>query len=276
MTIKIKTQSEIEKMRIVGKMAANVLEMITPHVKPGVTTAELNDLCHNYIVNGLNAVPAPLNYKVSGHSQPFPKSVCTSVNQVVCHGIPRANEKLKNGNIINIDVTVIHDGYHGDTSKMFFVGNPSNQAEDRRSQRLIKVTQECLYLGIMQAIPGNTLNDIGRAIEQHAINNNYSVVEEYCGHGIGANFHEEPQIMHYETSENNIVIQPGMIFTIEPMINAGGSKIVRINERIGGIAYDWRIETADGKNSAQWEHTILITEKGNEVLTKREEETNLT
>lgn len=276
MTIKIKSKAQIESMRIAGKMAANVLEMITPYVKPGVTTAELNDICHDYIVNKLNAVPAPLNYAVSGHAQPFPKSICTSVNQVVCHGIPRASEKLKNGNILNIDITVIKDGYHGDTSKMFFIGNPSNKQEDRQALRLIKVTQECLYLGIEQAKPGNTLNHIGRAIEMHARANKFSVVQEYCGHGIGEEFHEEPQVMHYATDENNIEIKPGMIFTIEPMINAGTSKIVKVNERIGGLVYDWRIETADGKLSAQWEHTILITENGNEILTKREEEPNIT
>ena len=276
MTIKIKTQEEIALMRTVGKMAAQVLEMIGPYVKPGVTTAELNDICHDYIVNKLNAIPAPLNYRVQGHSNPYPKSICTSVNQVVCHGIPRASEKLKNGNILNIDVTVIKDGYHGDTSKMFFVGNPSNKQEDKQAQRLMKVTQECLYLGIAQAKPGNTLNDIGRAIERHARANKFSIVEEYCGHGIGNEFHEDPQVMHYETSENKIEIKPGMIFTIEPMINAGSSKIMRVKERIGGKDYDWRIETADGKLSAQWEHTILITDNGNEVLTKREEEFNIT
>lgn len=271
MTIKIKTQDEINKMRIAGKLAAEVLEMITPFVKPGITTAELNDICHDYIVNKQNAIPAPLNYKVSGHSQPYPKSICTSVNQVVCHGIPRASEKLKNGNIINIDVTVIKDGYHGDTSKMFFVGTPSNQ-NDKLAQRLIRVTQECMYLGIEQAKPGNTLNAIGKAIEKHAKANKFSVVTDYCGHGIGSEFHEDPQVMHFDTPDNDIEIKPGMIFTIEPMINAGSSKIVRVHEKINGKDYDWRIETADGKLSAQWEHTILITENGNEILTKRVDE----
>jgi methionyl aminopeptidase len=275
MTIKIKTADEIAKMRIAGQLAAQVLEMIEPYVKPGVTTGELNDICHDYIVNKQKAIPAPLNYKVSGHSQPYPKSICTSVNQVVCHGIPRASEKLKNGSIINIDVTVIKDGYHGDTSKMYFVGKPANNAADKLAMRLIKVTQECMYLGIAQAKPGNTLNAIGKAIEQHAKANKFSIVEEYCGHGIGNEFHEEPQVMHYETDENNIEIKPGMIFTIEPMINAGGNKIIRVHEKIGGKDYDWRIETADGKLSAQWEHTILITENGHEVLTKRAEEQNL-
>lgn len=272
MTIKIKNSAEIEKMRVAGNLAAQVLEMITPYVKPGVTTAELNDLCHSYIVNQQKAIPAPLNYMSSGHSLPFPKSICTSVNAVVCHGIPRANEKLKNGNIVNIDVTVIKDGYHGDTSKMFFVGIPTNQQEDQVAQRLIRVTQECLYLGIAAAKPGNTLNAIGKVIAQHASANKFSVVEEYCGHGIGAEFHEDPQVMHFETADNDIEIKPGMIFTIEPMINAGGKKIKRVNEKINGKNYDWRIETADGKFSAQWEHTILITATGAEVLTKRSEE----
>lgn len=276
MTIKIKTAEQIAKMRIAGHLAAQVLEMITPYVKPGITTGEINDICHDYIVNQLKAIPAPLNYKVSGHAQPFPKSICTSVNQVVCHGIPRASEKLKQGSILNIDVTVIKDGFHGDTSKMFFVGTPSNNNADKAAQRLIKVTQECMYLGIEQAKPGNTLNAIGRAIEQHAKANKFSIVEEYCGHGIGDEFHEEPQVMHFETDENNIEIKPGMIFTIEPMINLGSSKIVKVHEKINGKDYDWRIETADGKLSAQWEHTILITEKGNEVLTKRAEEAILT
>lgn len=276
MTIKIKTPEQISKMRIAGKMAAEVLEMIGTYIKPGVTTGELNDICHEYIVNKLKAIPAPLNYYSSSHKQPFPKSICTSVNEVVCHGIPRASEKLKNGNILNIDVTVIKDGYHGDTSKMYFVGTPTNKQEDKQALRLMKVTQECLYLGIAAAKPGNTLNDIGIAIERHAKANKFSIVEEYCGHGIGDEFHEEPQIMHYSTPENNIVIKPGMIFTIEPMINAGSNKIVRIKERISGLDYDWRIATADGKLSAQWEHTILITDNGHEVLTKREEESNLT
>lgn len=272
MTIKIKTAEEIAKMRVAGRLAAEVLEMITPFVKVGVTTGELNDICHNYIVNKQKAIPAPLNYSVQGHSNPFPRSICTSLNEVVCHGIPRASEKLKNGYILNIDVTVIKDGYHGDTSKMFFVGNPGNNQQDQLAQKLMRVTQECLYYGIAQAKPGNTLNHIGKAIEKHAKANKFSIVEEYCGHGIGNEFHEEPQIMHFDTKENNIEIKPGMIFTIEPMINAGGAKIKRVHERINGLDYDWRIETADGKSSAQWEHTILITENGNEVLTKREEE----
>lgn len=276
MTIKIKTAAEIEKMRTAGRLAAEVLEMIGPYVQPGVTTDELNDICHNYIVNKQKAIPAPLNYKVNGHSQPYPKSICTSVNEVVCHGIPRASEKLKNGNIINIDVTVIKDGYHGDTSKMFFVGKPANKNEDRLAQRLIRVTQECLYLGIAQAMPGNTLNDIGRVIAKHAHDNKFSVVEEYCGHGIGNEFHEDPQVMHFETSDNDIEIKPGMIFTIEPMINAGSRKIKSVTERINGKDYDWKIVTADGQLSAQWEHTILITDNGNEILTKREEERAIT
>jgi methionyl aminopeptidase len=276
MTIKIKTAEEIAKMRIAGKLAAQVLEMIEPFVIPGVTTEELNNICHDYIVNKQNAIPAPLNYKVQGHAQPYPKSICTSVNEVICHGIPRASEKLKNGSIINIDVTVIKDGYHGDTSKMYYVGKPANKREDQLALRLMRVTQECLYLGIQQAKPGNTLNDIGKAIARHAHSNKFSVVEEYCGHGIGSGFHEEPQIMHFDTTENNIEIKPGMIFTIEPMINAGSKKIKSVTEKINGKDYDWKIVTHDGQLSAQWEHTILITENGNEVLTKREEEQTLT
>ncbi len=190
--------------------------------------------------------------------------------------IPRASEKLKNGNILNIDVTVIKDGYHGDTSKMFFVGAPTRgNPHDDLALRLMKVTKQCLYLGIAQALPGNNLNDIGKAIEKHARENKFSIVEEYCGHGIGSEFHEEPQVMHFDSKENNAQIKPGMVFTIEPMINAGGNRIKRVHEKIGGVDYDWRIETADGGLSAQWEHTILITADGNEVLTRRKEETGL-
>ena len=259
MGIKIKTADEIAKMRVAGKLAAQVLEMIEPFVQPGISTEELNRICHDYIVNVQKAIPAPLNYRG------FPKSICTSINDVICHGIPSASQKLKNSDIINIDVTVIKDGYHGDTSKMFFVGKPSNNDKDRKALKLMRVTQECLYRGIAQAKPGKLLNDIAREIETHARANNFTVVQEYCGHGIGDEFHEDPQVLHYVNEENNVVIQPGMIFTIEPMINAG-------NRHIKLKKDNWTVITKDGQLSAQWEHTILITENGNEVLTKREEE----
>ncbi len=256
-TVTIKTPDEIKKMRIAGKLAAQVLEMIEPHVKPGISTLALNDICHDYIVNKQNAIPAPLNYKG------FPKSICTSVNHVICHGIP--NEKiLKEGDIINIDVTVIKDGYHGDTSKMFVVGEPSVQAT-----RLIKVTRECMVLGIKQVKPGNHLGDIGEVIETHAHAHRFSVVREYCGHGIGKIFHEEPQVLHYGKANTGLKILPGMIFTIEPMINAGKRHTRLLPDK-------WTVVTKDHSLSAQWEHTILVTEGGYEVLTKREEETDLT
>lgn len=255
MAITIKTPEEIELMRIAGKLAADVLEMIGPYVVKGVTTNELNDRCHDYIVNHQGAIPAPLNYG----SPPFPKSVCTSVNHVICHGIP-SDKVLKDGDSVNIDVTVIKDGYHGDTSKMFVVGKPSILAE-----RLIKVTQECLYKGIKMVKPGVQLGDIGHAIQKHAEQFNYSVVREYCGHGIGAVFHEEPQILHYGQPNTGEVIKEGMCFTIEPMINAGKrySKLMKD---------DWTVVTKDRSLSAQWEHTLLVTENGCEVLTLRSDE----
>jgi methionyl aminopeptidase len=262
MTIKIKSTDEIAKMRVAGRLAAQVLEMIAPHIKPGVTTEELNRICHDYIVNVQQAIPAPLNYKG------FPKSICTSVNEVVCHGIPSPSQKLKNSDIVNVDVTVIKDGYHGDTSKMFFVGKPANTQKDRDSLKLIRITQECMYRGIQQAKPGNTLNDIARAIESHANANKFSVVHEYCGHGIGNEFHEDPQVLHYVSPENNIEIKAGMVFTIEPMINAG-------NRHIKLKKDNWTVVTKDGQLSAQWEHTILITTNGAEILTMREEESNI-
>lgn len=252
----IKTADEIEKMRVAGKLAADVLTMIEPHVQKGVTTEELNRLCHDYIVNVQQAIPAPLNY---GHP-PFPKSICTSVNHVICHGIP-SDKKLKDGDIVNIDVTVIKDGYHGDTSKMFVVGKPSIMAE-----RLIRVTQECLYLGIKMVKPGARLGDIGHAIQKHAESHHYSIVREYCGHGIGAGFHEEPQVVHYGTPGTGETLQAGMCFTIEPMVNAGKrhSKL---------LPDDWTVVTKDRSLSAQWEHTLLVTENGCEILTLRPEET---
>jgi len=254
MSITIKTPEEIGKMRIAGRLAAEVLEMIEPYVKVGVTTDELNQICHDYIVNTQQAVPAPLNY----HG--FPKSICTSVNQVVCHGIPN-DKKLKNGDIVNIDITVIKDDYHGDTSKMFYVGDVAPHA-----QRLCEVTQECLYKGIELVKPGARLGDIGFVIQQHAEKAHYSVVREYCGHGIGKEFHEDPQVLHYGRPNTGEVLQEGMIFTIEPMINAG-KRHVKLSKRDG-----WTVETADKRLSAQWEHTILVTADGYEVLTRRNEE----
>jgi len=253
MAVYIKTPDEIEKMRVAGRLAAEVLEMIEPHVRPGITTEELDRICHDYIVNVQKAVPAPLNYKG------FPKSICTSVNHVVCHGIP-GRRRLKKGDIVNIDVTVIKDGFHGDTSKMFFVGEPSVQA-----RRLVRVAQECLYIGIRQVRPGARLGDIGHAIQRHAEAHGYSVVREYCGHGIGRRFHEEPQVLHYGRPGTGLVLQPGMTFTIEPMINAG-------KRHVKLLADGWTVVTKDHSLSAQWEHTVLVTEDGCEVLTLRAEE----
>ncbi|MGP4846086.1 type I methionyl aminopeptidase [Marinobacter sp. 1Y8] len=254
MQVSIKTPEEIEKMRVAGRLAADVLEMIGEHVKPGVTTEELDRICHNYIVNEQKAIPAPLNYKG------FPKSVCTSVNHVVCHGIPSDKKVLKNGDIINIDVTVIKDEYHGDTSKMFFVGEPKIAAE-----RLVRITQECLYKGMELVKPGARLGDIGHVIQQHAEKNRFSVVRDYCGHGIGRVFHEEPQVMHYGRPGTGFELKEGMTFTIEPMINQGKYHCKMLPD-------DWTVVTKDHKLSAQWEHTILVTADGYEVLTKRPDE----
>ncbi|MCG7537426.1 type I methionyl aminopeptidase [Pseudoalteromonas sp. OOF1S-7] len=254
MSAVIKTPEEIEKMRIAGKLAAEVLEMIEPYVKPGVTTDELNTICHNYIVDVQQAVPAPLNY----HG--FPKSICTSVNHVICHGIPN-DKPLKEGDIINIDVTVIKDGYHGDTSKMFFVGKPSIQGK-----RLSEVTQEALYIGIRMVKPGVRIGDIGAAIQKYAEGFNYSIVREYCGHGIGAEFHEEPQIVHYGKPGTGEALQAGMCLTIEPMVNAGKRHCKLLKD-------DWTVVTKDRSLSAQWEHTLLVTENGVEVLTLRSDDT---
>jgi methionyl aminopeptidase len=255
LSITIKTQDEIEKMRVAGKLASDVLVMIGEHVKKGVTTDELNRICHDYIVNVQDAIPAPLNY---GHP-PFPKSVCTSLNHVICHGIP-ADKKLKDGDILNIDVTVIKNGYHGDTSKMFVVGKPSILAD-----RLIRVTQECLYKGIEMVKPGMRLGDIGHAIQNHAESHHYSIVREYCGHGIGAVFHEDPQVVHYGRPNTGEELKAGMCFTIEPMVNAG--------KRYSKILPDkWTVVTKDRSLSAQWEHTLLVTDTGVEVLTLRDEE----
>ncbi|MCW8875931.1 MAG: type I methionyl aminopeptidase [Kangiellaceae bacterium] len=254
MSIIIKNAEQIEKMRVAGRLAAEVLEMITPHVKKGVTTNKLNQICHDYIVSEQQAIPAPLNY----HG--FPKSICTSVNHVICHGIP-ADKKLKDGDIINIDITVIKDGFHGDTSKMFVIGRPSVLAEN-----LCKVAQECLYIGIDMVKPGTRLGDIGHAIQQHAHKNRFSVVREYCGHGIGEGFHEEPQVLHYGKTGTGEILREGMTFTIEPMINAGKRHSKLLKD-------EWTVVTKDKSLSAQWEHTLLVTSDGVEVLTQRPDET---
>lgn len=253
MAISIKTPEDIQKMRVAGKLAAEVLEMIEPHVVEGVTTDELNTLCHDYIVNVQQAIPAPLNY----HG--FPKSICTSVNHQICHGIP-GKKKLKAGDIINIDVTVIKDGFHGDTSKMFCIGNPSVQAKN-----VVRIAQECLYIGIEMVKPGVHLGDIGHAIQKHAEKNRFSVVREYCGHGIGRVFHEEPQVLHYGTPGTREVIEEGMTFTIEPMVNVGKATAKLLPD-------NWTVVTKDHKLSAQWEHTLVVTATGCEILTARSEE----
>ncbi|MEO1819511.1 type I methionyl aminopeptidase [Pseudomonas sp.] len=259
MTVTIKTAEDIAGMRVAGRLAAEVLEMIGEHVKPGVTTDELDRICHDYIVNVQKAIPAPLNYGGAPGRMPFPKSICTSLNHVVCHGIPN-DKPLKSGDSLNIDVTVIKDGYHGDTSKMFMVGEVPEWAE-----RLARITQECMYKGISVVRPGARLGDIGAIIQEHAHANRYSVVREYCGHGIGKVFHEDPQILHYGRAGTGMEMQEGMIFTIEPMINQG-----RPETRLLGD--NWTAITKDRKLSAQWEHTILVTADGYEVLTLRSEE----
>ncbi|MEW5790411.1 MAG: type I methionyl aminopeptidase [Pseudomonadota bacterium] len=255
MGITIKTPEEIEKMRIAGRLAAEVLQMIAPHVKPGVTTGELDRICHDYIVNVQQAIPAPLNYQPGPGYPPFPKSICTSVNHQVCHGIP-GDRVLKEGDIVNIDVTVIKDGYHGDTSKMFFVGEPPLKA-----RRVSEVAHEAMKRGIAVVRPGATLGDIGHAIQTYAEAQHCSVVREFCGHGIGRRFHEEPQVLHYGKPGTGVKLVPGMTFTIEPMINAGGRAIRQMND-------GWTIVTKDHSPSAQWEHTVLVTEDGVEVLTQ--------
>jgi methionyl aminopeptidase len=250
MSVSIKTAAEIDKMRVAGQLAADVLHMIHPHVQPGVTTEELDRLCHDYIVNVQQAIPAPLNY----HG--FPKSICTSVNHQVCHGIP-GDRMLKEGDIVNIDITVIKDEFHGDTSKMFFIGEPSVIA-----RRVTRISHECLRIGIEMVKPSIRLGDIGHAIQQHAESNNCSVVREYCGHGIGRIFHEDPQVLHYGTPGTGLALEPGMIFTIEPMINAGKRHVKLLPDQ-------WTVVTKDHSLSAQWEHTVLVTDTGFEVLTQR-------
>ncbi len=253
MAIVIKTAEEIAGMRVAGRLASEVLDFVAPHVKPGVTTGELDRLCHDYMTGVQHTVPAPLNYAPPGY-RPFPKAICTSVNHQVCHGIP-GDKALKNGDVLNIDVTVIKDGFHGDTSRMYFVGDPSIAA-----RRLSDVTYDCMWLGIAQVRPGATIGDIGHAIQVHAEKNGYSVVREFCGHGIGRKFHEEPQILHYGKPGTLEPLMPGMIFTVEPMINAGRREIKE-------LADGWTIVTKDHSLSAQWEHTVLVTESGFEVMT---------
>jgi len=248
MSVTIKTPEEQAKMRVAGRLAGEVLDMIGEHVKAGVTTDEINDICHRYIVETQEAIPAPLNYKG------FPKSVCTSVNHVVCHGIPSA-KRLKNGDIINIDVTVIKDGYHGDTSRMFFVGAPTIQA-----QRLSDIAFESMWLGIRELAPGKFLGDVGAAVQKHVESNHASVVREYCGHGIGRQFHEDPQVLHYGKPGTGMVLREGMTLTVEPMVNAGKPNVKLLPD-------GWTVVTKDHGLSAQWEHTILITADGFEVLT---------
>ena len=254
MTVTIKSPDELEKMRVAGRLAAEVLEMIEPFVHAGISTGELDQICHEYIVDKQEAIPAPLNYRG------FPRSICTSVNQVICHGIPSEKKILKNGDVINIDITVIKDEYHDDTSKMFFVGKVPEHAK-----RLCRITQESMYKAIELVKPGARLGDIGHVIQTHAEGNHYSVVRDYCGHGIGKVFHEDPQILHYGKPDTGLALQEGMCFTIEPMINAGTYQ--------GKLKADgWTVVTADGRLSAQYEHTIAVTKSGYEVLTRRNEE----
>ena len=253
MSATIKTPEEVEKMRTAGKLASEILEMISAHVELGISTEELDKICNNYIFNQQQAIPAPLNYRG------FPKSICTSVNHQVCHGIP-GDRTLKNGDILNVDITVIKDGYHGDTSKMFMIGKPSV-----RAKRLVELTYEALKIGIQRVKPGIKLGDIGHAIQSFVEKNHCSVVREYCGHGIGRMFHEEPQVLHYGKPNTGMELQEGMTFTIEPMVNAG-----KRNVRL--LPDGWTVVTKDHSLSAQWEHTVLVTARGHEVLTVGAEE----
>ena len=254
MKINLKTNDQIAHMRIAGKLAAEVLEMITPLVVPGVSTEELDRICHDYIVDNQQSIPANVGYNG------FEKTICSSVNQVICHGIPSEKKILKDGDILNIDVTVIRNGWHGDTSKMFLVGKTQPHNE-----RLVKVTQECLYKAIEVVKPGAYLGDIGAVIQEHAQKNHYSVVEDYCGQGIGQVYHEDPQVLHYGKKGTGLRLEEGLTFTIEPMINQG-TKYTKV------LRDGWTVETEDGRNSAQWEHTLAVTSNGVEVLTQRSEE----
>ncbi|MCV2423136.1 type I methionyl aminopeptidase [Paucibacter sp. DJ2R-2] len=256
MTITIKSGADIPALRIAGRLASEVLDMLTPHVKPGITTEQLDKLAHDYIVNVQQAIPAPLNYTPAGYI-PYPKSICTSINHQVCHGIPN-DRALKNGDIVNIDVTVIKDGWHGDTSRMFVVGEGSIAAK-----RLCAFTYEAMWKGIAKVKPGARLGDIGHAIQSYAESNGFSIVREFCGHGIGQVFHEEPQVLHYGRPGTLEELVPGMVFTIEPMINAGRREIKETGD-------GWTIVTKDRSLSAQWEHTLMVTETGYEVFTLSE------
>lgn len=257
MTVVLKTPEQIEDMRVACQLAADVLDMIGEHVQPGVTTETLNQICNDYIVDVQQAIPAPLNYRG------FPKSICTSVNHVICHGIPSDKKVLKKGDIINIDITVIKNGWHGDTSKMFYVGDVKPIAK-----RLVETTRECMMKGIELVRPGTTLGDIGAAIQKHAEAQRFSVVREFCGHGIGQVFHEEPQVLHYGKAGTGLALEEGMVFTIEPMINVGKADCKVLPD-------GWTAVTKDRKLSAQWEHTIAVTKDGFDVLTRRKEETDL-
>jgi methionyl aminopeptidase len=254
MSISLKSKKDIEKMKIAGRKAASVLEMLDDHVKPGVTTNQLDKIAYKFITEELKCIPANINYNG------YPKTLCTSVNQVVCHGIPSDDRVLKDGDIINIDVTVIEDGWHGDTSKMYLVGKVADHAK-----RLVEVTQECMFAGIREVRPGAHLGDVGAAIQEHAETNHYSVVRDYCGHGIGQVYHEEPQVLHYGQRHEGLELKEGMCFTIEPMINLGGYQTRLLND-------GWTVVTKDGRLSAQWEHTIAVTSSGYEILTLRSEE----
>ncbi|MDX9995324.1 MAG: type I methionyl aminopeptidase [Rhodocyclaceae bacterium] len=254
MSITIKTPAEVEQMRIAGRLAGEVLDYIQPFVKPGVTTEELDRLCHDYMVNEQGCIPAPLNYAPPGYA-PYPKSICASVNHQVCHGVPN-DRPLKKGDIVNLDITTIKDGWHGDTSRMFPVGDGVSIL----GNRLMRITHECLWLGIAAVRPGAHLGDIGAAIQRHAEQNGFSVVREFCGHGIGRRFHEEPQVLHYGKPGTGIRLEPGMVFTIEPMINAGKAAISELPD-------GWTIVTKDRSLSAQWEHTVVVTATSVEVLT---------
>ncbi len=263
MTVTLKTPEQITQMRVAGRLAGEVLEMIGQYVQPGVSTEELDRICHDYIVNEQKAIPAPLGYGGGGGRMPFPKSICTSVNHVVCHGIPSDKKILKKGDIVNIDITVIKDGWHGDTSKSFIVGEASPLAK-----RLVEVTRECMVRAIRMVKPGVRLGDLGYEIQKLAEAERFSVVREYCGHGIGQIFHEEPQVLHYGKPGTGLELRAGMVFTIEPMINAGKAATKLLPD-------GWTAVTKDHKLSAQWEHTIAVTETGFEVLTLRKEETDL-
>mgnify|MGYP006343126769 FL=1 len=256
MAINLKTPEELDHMRIAGRLAAEVLQVVAPYVKPGATTAELDKVCHDHIVNVQQAIPANIGYG-GGHGRiPFPFTVCTSVNNVICHGMPSEGKVLKDGDIVNIDVTVIKDGWHGDTSRMYYVGTPSVMAK-----RLVEVTREAMFRGIRTVKPGATLGDVGHAIQSYVESERFSVVREYCGHGIGKIYHDEPQVLHYGRPGDGVVLKPGMTFTIEPMVNEG-TRYTRL------LPDGWTVVTKDRKLSAQWEHTVAVTEDGVEILTR--------